>query len=133
MRIKQTSAGYYSHELPAEIFAVGQQRTILEKQYLLLDRQETSFTLSKGNQRSHVFKTKREALLTNFEVYEQPRGKKYFGYLAVVRESRGEIIAMKASSDWLFEGLPGLTQMGKGWFFDRTCKRVHPTGPKRFY
>ena len=130
MRIKQTSVGNYNHELHAEVFAVGQQRTIPDKHYLLLDRQKTTFTLTKENQRSHEFKSEQEALLTNFEVHSQPRGEKYFGYLIVVRDSRGEIIAVKASNDWLAEHLENLEKLAVGNYFDKTCIRVYPARPR---
>lgn len=130
VRIKQTSTGDYSHQLHAEIFAVGYQRTTPDKHYLLLDRQETSFTLTKENQRTHEFRSEHERVLTNFEVLGQPRGEKYVGYLVVVRDSRGEIIAMNASNDWLVEHRENIEKLAVGNYFDKTGRRVYPGRPR---
>jgi len=31
------------------------------------------------------------------------------------------------------ENVDNLDKLEKGWFFDKTCKRVFPTGPKKTY
>ena len=130
LRVKQTSSGSYDHELHAEMFAVGIQRTNPDKQYLLLDRQSTSFILTKENGRSFEFKSDHKAVLTNFIILNETRGEKYFGYLIVIRDERGEIIATSASNDWLLEGRENLEKLKVGNYFGKDCIRSYPARPR---
>lgn len=129
VRIKQRSAGSYKHRLHVEFFAIGKERA--GKKFILLDRQESSFTLSGGNQRSHEY-WGRAVELDQYEIFyiDRPRGKKYDGHLIVVTDSRGKRIAVQASHDWLLEYYEGLSQLPIGAYMDKTCSRTFPTRPK---
>jgi hypothetical protein len=132
VKMKQVSAGEYGYPLTVEVFTVGRQY-MDDRKYILFDRQTTTFTPTKENDRSLVFKGEETVELTSYNMYQQQYGNKYMGYLVTVTDARGEIIQHQTSNDWLFERLPDLKQLEQGWFFDRMCKRAHPTGPKRYY
>lgn len=128
-RIRQRSAGSYNHELHVEFFAIGKERA--GKRFILLDRQEGSFFLTKENQRSHEF-WGRDIELDEYEIFyiDRPRGKKYAGHLIIVADSRNKVIATKASHDWLLENLENLKQIPVGGYMDDACVRTFPTRPK---
>jgi hypothetical protein len=132
VKLKQTSANRYNHAVTAEIFAVGQQFQD-DRKYILLDRQATSFTPTKANQRSHVFKSPQTIETSSYRLKIQQIGRKYMGYLVLLKDERGKIIQYAASNEWLYEHHENLEGLPLGAFFDRTCSRVHPSGPKRWY
>ena len=127
IRIKQTSRGDYNRELRVELFVIGLER--YGDKYILLDRQDASFFLTEGNKKEFEFRSEREVTLRNFYVDEVVRGEKYHGYLAIVRDVRGEIISVGTSHDWLFENLENLSERYVNNFMDKTCVRVFPTRP----
>ncbi len=127
-RLKQKSAGAYNHELHVEFFAIG--REIHGNRFVLLDRQESRFTPSKENHRSHSFSGK-SVELPDFTLEGIHRGNKPYGYLVVVMDRRGEIIEHSATGKWLFENLGNLRKLPVGAYMDESCVRVFPTGPKR--
>lgn len=128
-RLKQISAGYYNHEVKVEIFAVGQER--LGQTYILLDRQVTSFTPTRENDRSHEFRSGREVTLQNYEVDSEPRGETYATHLIIVTDSCGEVIGVSTGSDWLFENLDNLKKLRPGNYMNKKCERVFPTQPPK--
>jgi hypothetical protein len=131
VRIKQTNVGNYDHELNVELFAIGIER--LGDKYILLDRQSTPFTLTAENKKTFEFRSERGVVLRNFLAgagqSKTPRGERYYGYLAVVKDVRGETIAVGASHDWLFENIENLSKRTVGNYMDETCARVFPTRP----
>lgn len=129
VRIKQQSAGPYNHELHIEFFAIGQERA--GDRYVLLDRQVDSFVPASGNQRSHEF-WGRAVELDKYEIFyiDKPRGKKYEGHLIVITDVRGEVVAIKATHDWLLVHLKKLKKIPVGGYMDDTCTRTFPTRPK---
>ncbi|MEN8255369.1 MAG: hypothetical protein ABFR33_07865 [Verrucomicrobiota bacterium] len=134
--IKQTSPGDYNHELRAEIFAVGAERGNGDR-YILLDHQEDNFMLTEENQRQYRFSGKTvELLKKDIQGYSvsgpQVRGREYAGYLVVVTDERGKIIAHGTSKKWLFENLEDLRKLSPGNFFDKTCTRTFPTRPEPY-
>jgi len=126
-RLKQVSAGEYNHELKVEFFAVGEE--IDGDNYILLDRQESRFTPTKENERSHTFSGKTVTLMDINHINNQRRGEKYGGYLVVVTDSRGKIIDHGTSHKWLFENFEKLRKFPLGKHFDKTCTRVAPPRP----
>ena len=127
-RLKQTSAGEYNHELKVEFFAIGEE--IEGDNYILFDRQESHFTPTKENGRSHTFSGKTISLRESV-IFIERRGQKYGGYLVVVTDSRGRIIDHGASHKWLFGALENLKELPLGKHFDKTGTRVEPPRPKR--
>ena len=127
MRIKQASSGNYNHELYLELFVVGRER--LGDKYILLDHQNTAFFMTRESKKEFEFRSEREVVLRNFMVAGSVRGEKYHGYLAVVKDARGEIVAVDASHDWLNENIENLRKRYVGNYMDDTCTRVFPTRP----
>ena len=131
MRIRQTSRGDYSRVLHAEMFVIGHER--YGDKYILMDRQNASFFLTKENKKEFEFRSEREVVLQNFYVQKEVRGEKYYGYLIIVKDVRGDIIAVDSSHNWLFENLENLNERYAINFIDKTCVRVFPTRPPEFY
>ncbi|MDZ8117177.1 hypothetical protein [Pontiella agarivorans] len=132
LKIRQVNTREYPHPLTIEMFAVGEQYLDDDK-FILLDRQVTEFVPTKENDREKVFRSNNAVELMNYNMHSQQFGHKYMGYLITVTDARGEIIQYEASNDWLFLGLENLKKVPLGGFFDKTCRRVHPSGPKRDY
>lgn len=132
VKLKQSTSQDYNHELNVEYFAIGQQYLDDDK-FIFLERHSSPVMPTKATQRSHQFNGEHTVEMMNYDMYEQARGKKYKGYMVLVRDKRGEIIQHAASSNWLYENRERLFQIPVGRFFDKTCQRVHPTGPKRYY
>ncbi len=134
-KIKQTSTKNYDQELQVELFAIGAE--FGGDRYILLDRQKHLFTPTKKNQRSGRFEGKTveltDYLIGNDTIGRQHRGRKYSSYLVVVTDARGEIIAHETPKKWLFDNLENLREVPVGKCIDKTCTRVGPTRPKRFY
>ncbi|RKX39682.1 MAG: hypothetical protein DRP64_13940 [Verrucomicrobia bacterium] len=126
-KLKQTSAGRYNHELHVEFYAIGSE--ITGDHYVLLDRQESRFTPTRENERSHVFSGK-PVRLTSYELDGINRGIKYESSLIVVTDSRGVVIDHRTSNDWLFENRGNLRRLSVGSYMDETCTRVFPSRPK---
>ena len=125
-RLKQISAGAYNHELKVEFFAIGQE--IEGDNYILLDRQTSSFIPTRENGQSHTFRGDVVPLRQNI-IFIEPRGQKYGGYLVVVTDSRGKIIDHGTSSKWLLGILENLRELPLGKHFDKTGVRVEPPRP----
>jgi hypothetical protein len=134
LRVKQTSSGAYQHELKAELFVVGQQIGVPDRQCFILDRQEFSFQFSEENKRVYEFMSERQVRLENWgfaysDSKAVERGELYYGYLVVITDSRGEIVAVQSSKTWLKENFENLRKLRVGNFFDRKCIRSFPGRP----
>ncbi|MDF7807982.1 hypothetical protein P4E94_11075 [Pontiellaceae bacterium B12219] len=127
VRIKQTSAGAYNHELFLELYIIGSER--YGDKLILLDRQEASFFLTEENNREFEFRSEHKVVLQNYLIFNDPRGEDYFGYLVVVKDSRGETIAYDTSHNFLFENIDNLRERYIWNFMDKNCVRVFPTRP----
>ena len=129
-KLKQVSAGKYNHELKVEFFAIGEEYD--GDNYILFDRQESRFTPTKENGRSHAFHGDTIRLTRRF-LGIQNRGQKYGGYLVVVTDERGMVVDFGASHKWLVDILGNLRQLPAGVHFNKTGTRVFPPSPKRWY
>ncbi|MEN8255529.1 MAG: hypothetical protein ABFR33_08675, partial [Verrucomicrobiota bacterium] len=132
-KLKQTSAGEYNHELKVELFAIGEE--LDGDNYILFDRQESRFTPSKENGRSHRFAGK-TVRLRNYVINPKDplrRGEKYGGYLIVVIDERGKVVAHASPYKWMFGIYEKLKVFPVGRHFDKTGTRVFPPRPKRTY
>jgi hypothetical protein len=127
-QVQQTSSRPYSHPLTVEYFAVGRQLQDRDK-YILLERKSSVFKPSDENDQKLEF-TGRAIRLISYEGRNERMGRDYAGYLVVVRDRRGEIVAHAESSNWLFSNRESLEKIPVGAFMDNTCVRVNPSGPK---
>ena len=129
--IKKKSTKPYDQELTAEYFAIGAE--FAGDRHILLDRRKESFFLTQKNQGSFTFSGKPVELIDYANKQTGQRlGEKYEGYLVVVADTRGKIIAHNASSKLFFQNLENLRQVPVGKYFDDTGTRAAPTSPKRF-
>ena len=130
-KLVQSSPGNYNHKLNVEFFAIGWE--VDGDNYILLDRQSSSFTPSNEKDRSYAFSGPPVLCYDYIDWYKQTRGSKYGGYLITITDVRGKIIAHEASSRWLFENLENLKKLPVGKHFDKSCTRVFPPRPKGYY
>lgn len=128
-RIKQASNKVYSHGLTVEVFIIGDEKN--GDKNLLFSYQKENFNLE-GSGSSFEMKST-EIKITEYDLNGQRRGNGYQGYMILVTDSRGEIIASKASRDeWLLI-VENLRKLPVGKTFDETGERAWPSRPKRFY
>jgi hypothetical protein len=127
VRIKDTSTHAYNHELYLDLFVIGTELKQGRK-FILLYRKSDSFFLSRENRKALEFRGDREVVIQKNHRY----GEKYYGYIAIVKDTRGEIIAMRTTHDWLSECLDTLSERYEGNFFDKSGARVYPTRPPFF-
>jgi hypothetical protein len=127
VRIKDTSTHAYTHELYLDLFVIGTELK-QGRNFILLYHKSTSFFLTRENRKPLEFMGDREVVIQKNHRY----GEKYYGYIAIVKDTRGEIIAMRTTHDWLFECLETLSERYEGNFFDKSGARVFPTRPPFF-
>jgi hypothetical protein len=127
IRIKRTSGGAYNHELHLELFVIGTELK-QGRNFILLYQKTTSFFMTKENDRVLELRGDREVVIQKNHKF----GERYYGYIAIVKDTRGEIIAMRTTHDWLFECLETLSERYEGNFFDKSGARVFPTRPPFF-
>ena len=128
-RLKQTSAGEYRHELKVEFFAIGEE--IDGDNYILFDRQESRFTPSAENERSHTFSGRTVPVRERGEALSMGRrGDKYGGYLVVVTDTRGKVVDIGSSHKWMPGLVDELRRLPIGKHFDKSGGRVAPPRPK---
>ncbi|QBG46453.1 hypothetical protein EGM51_03220 [Verrucomicrobia bacterium S94] len=133
-KIRQKSPKAYPHELTAEFFAIGVQN--YADTYLLLDRQESTFVLNEENKREFDFSGDpvhlRKIEPREWETADLTvRGEKHYGYLIVVKDKRGEIIAKKATAQWIEDAYEKLKVFPIGRYMNKQGDRVFPQGPPR--
>jgi len=68
--------------------------------------------------------------MLDYNMNAQRRGVCYGGYLVVIRDVRGKIIAHKGTSKSLYQNLENLSKIKVGWYFDDQCNRCLPTPPQ---
>jgi len=132
--IKQTSIMPYTHELFAELYLIG--REVYGHKRILIDYAEAGFRLD-GLNSSYELKNRKTVELTSFlvgwQALARELGKEFDGYLLIVKDSRGEIIAHRTTSgEYLLENLENLKALPVGAYFDKTCTRCSPTRPKPY-
>lgn len=128
--VKQKSTRPYKHELTLEFFVIGEEKA--GDKYILLDYKKESFTLDAGSK--SVFELPSRTIeLTEYVMNGQLLGQIYEGYMLVVTDSRGEVVASKAKNEKWLQGLEKLRKLPIGKYFDDDCERSWPTRPKRWY
>ncbi len=132
-RLKQISSGEYNHELHVEFFAFGEE--ISGDNYILLDRQESRFTSTKKNGRSHEFSGGKVMLeVRDWSWFaDLHSGEKYGGYLVLVTDERGELIDVGSSHKWLPGIADKLREFPIGKHFDKTGTRTYPPSYNYWY
>lgn len=130
-RIRQRDTVRYGHDLTVEIYAVAKQVYDPDKYQLLYRWKSEPFQLTEENgRRVEIQAPKVVDLVEYLLVGEYPRGRQFAESLLVVRDERGEIVASRSSKNWLLENLDKLSALPTGAWFDKSCRRVHPTSPQ---
>lgn len=126
-KVQKTSSEPYNHPLQLEYFAIGRQLQDRDK-YILMERRTSEFSLNKPSGQSYELAGRPVRVIT----YEDRGkvGRDYAGYLVVVTDSRGKVIAHNESSKWLFNNYERLKERKLGDFMDNTCSRVYASGPQ---
>ncbi|MDZ8120337.1 SHD1 domain-containing protein [Pontiella agarivorans] len=129
-RVKQLSGRPYHRPLTLEFFNIGEENN--GDKNILYSYQKESFTLN-GNGSEFTVSTQ-EIPVTAYVSYGQRRGESYSGYMMVVKDERGEIIASKATRNEWLEIADKLCDLPVGRTFDpETGERCWPTRPSKFY
>lgn len=135
LRVKQTSAGTYRHELKVEMYVVAQQIGVQDKKCCLIDRQEFRFTIPEVGKKEVQFMSERQVRLENWHFeYSDSRavdhGELYYGYLIVITDMRNQIVAVRTSKVWLEDSLENLRKLRIGNYFGKDCVRCFPGRPE---
>lgn len=130
--IRQEGSTEYPFGLTAEYYAIGYQYVDQDK-YVLLAKGKEDFSLNNENRHSVEFSTKPIKLPLEFTLDPNHYGQKYIGYIVLVFDQRGELIANRSSKNWLFENREKLRKLPIGAFFDNTCIRRHASSPRPNY
>jgi len=141
VNITQTSTQKYRHKMVVEYFAFGQE--INGKRKVFLGHETRSFFL-KGYGDSFRFQgityelpkyhlKVKHAKKPEDEEWLPYRGIRYGGFLVIIKDKTGKIIASKASSKKYLHYIENLRKLHAGCFFDfKTGERTPPTRPPHF-
>jgi hypothetical protein len=129
-KIKQTSTKIYNQELTAELFVIGKENN--GDKNILYCYQKEPIHLTDGSKSYIEFKTTR-ITITEYVLYGQLRGEAYDGYMLLISDERGEIIASSATRDQWLDIADNLRKLPVGKTFDENGERCWPTRPGRFY
>jgi hypothetical protein len=127
IQVQKTSTEPYNHPLHVEYFAIGRQLQDRDK-YILMEKKESEFSLDKPSGYSFEMAGSPVSVIK----YEDRGkvGRAFAGYLVVVTDSRGKVIAHNDSSNRLFNNYERLKERKVGDFMDNTCTRVYASGPR---
>lgn len=128
--VKQKSSQSYNHDLQIEFFVIGEEKA--GDRFILLDYQKENFRLSDGSRSVYELSSRKVELIA-FEMNGQNRGDVYRGYMIVITDSRGEVIAYTSKREDWYQNIDNLRQVPISKLFDDECNRAWPTRPKRFY
>lgn len=141
VKIQQTSTQKYRHKMTIEYFALGQE--INGERKVFLGHETRSFSL-KGYGDSFHFQgityelpkyhlKVKHAKNPEDEEWLPYRGIRYGGFLIIIKDKTGKIIAHKASSKKYYHYVKNLRKLHTGCFFNfKTGKRTPPTRPPHF-
>lgn len=128
--IKQKSNNNYRFDLTAELFVIGREK--IGDKHTLLDYQKEEFRLDNGS--SSVFELpSREVEMMQYVQNGQLMGEEYAGYMIIVTDARGEVIAHVTKRDHWFTHADNLRNIPVGKYFDDEGQRCFTTPVKRWY
>ena len=130
-RVRQKSGRIYHRPLTLEMFLIGKENA--GDKYVLYEYRKEEFSLPEGS--GSIFELRTDEIpVTEYVQNAQLRGDAYAGYILVVTDIRGQVIASKAKKeDWL-SIVENLRRLPKGKTFDiKTGLRTWPSRPKRYY
>ena len=136
--LKKTSSNPYPHKLTVEYFAFGKEINGNKKILLARDKKTFSF---KEDTKEYKFQGKTVELMRYLIVIDSwdtgfhmpDRGEKYGGYVVIVKDKLGKIIAHKSSNKNLYRVIDQISKLHEGCFFDPdTGIRMYPSRPDHF-
>lgn len=127
VEVQTAGAEPYNHPLHVQYFAIGRQLQDRDK-YILMEKKESEFSLDNSSGSSFEMAGSPVSVIK----YEDRGrvGRDYAGYLVVVTDSRGKVIAHNASSKWLFNHYEQIKKRKVGDFMDNKGSRVYASGPQ---
>lgn len=130
-KVKQVSGKAYSHPLTLEFFTIGEENN--GDKNILYSYQKESFTLAEGSGSTFTISTD-EIGVVAYISNGQRCGETYKGYMMIITDERGEIIASKSTRDDWLRIAGTLRKLPVSRTFDpATGERCFPTQPSRFY
>ena len=130
-RVFTRSNGIYDYPLDLEVIVIGQER--LGPKYIVLDKFSVKFRLNEENNKKFEYKNNRTVVLRNYVSRDEPRGEDYRGFVAIVKDMRGEVIATFSSPKFLLVHIDNLRQRDIGNYINKDCSRTFPTRPKVYF
>jgi hypothetical protein len=126
--IDQKNPQPYTRKLVVELFSIASEYD--GDNFILLDRQKETFTLTPENGRHFEIWGKKAYLRQYYDPGQFLRGEKFKGFMIVVTDERGEIIATNITNDWFLDIIDSLRQLPVGRYFNKAGERVFPPRPK---
>jgi hypothetical protein len=130
-RVFTRSNGTYDYPMDMEVIVIGKER--LGPKYIVLDKFEVTFRLNQENNRKFEYKNNRMVVLRNYTSRDEPRGEDYRGFVAIIKDVRGEVIATFSSPKFLLDHLDTLRQRRIGNYINKDGTRTFPTRPKVYF
>ena len=128
-KITQKSTLKYTHPLDVEFFFFIKE--IDGGKDIIADYKQATFTLQGSGS---TFELESDTVeLPTYSLDETTRGEEYSGYLIVVTDARGEVIAHEGTKETYWEHIENLRKVPVGKWIDEECNRTYPTRPKPFY
>jgi len=125
--VRQQNMKNYPHPLRLEMYVILAEYD--GDNFILFDRQVDTFRLTPENERRFEV-VGNKSILRRYEYYGGAvRGEKYKGYMILVYDERGEIVAQNLSHDWLFDIRDKLLVFPVGRHFNKQGERVFPPSP----
>ncbi|RKX37562.1 MAG: hypothetical protein DRP64_16980, partial [Verrucomicrobia bacterium] len=124
VKIEKLNTTPYTRELKVELFSIADE--IDGDNFVLLDRQEGTFVLSRENGGIHEFWGQKSRMRDYMDFVGNRRGRKFKGHMIVITDERGEIIAQNITNDWFLDIIEPLRELPLGRHFDKTGTRVFP-------
>lgn len=112
--VKKTSPAAYEAPLESEVYLIGYSGR--RDEYVILDRTPSKFRFTTGNKNLHTYSSGKVQLV-QIEA-GMLVGVEYKGYLALVRDRTGEVLAMKCSKLDLEKHADAIIGAGRGTLFD---------------
>jgi len=128
VKIEKINNKPYKRELKVELYSFSSE--IDGDNYILMDRTMGAFIPSKASVGGYELWGKKAYAKDYHDAPpsrpQNRRGEKFTGYMIVVIDERGEVIAQNTSNDWMLENIDFLRELPIGRHFNKDGVRVYP-------
>ena len=130
-RIRKVSSGKYKHPLKLEMFVIAKQLHHNHK-FILLDHQIYNISFKDKKKTQIEWWSPRITSVEEYYVVNNmaSRGETYKGYLLLVTDPQGKVIAKKVTNKWMLKNVKELRKRSVGNYIDETGTRVYPGRPQ---